>query len=114
MELFTGVKREDKFGHLLLCGLGGIFIEALKDFSTGLAPVSHDYAMGMIRSLRSLPVLQGLRGKTGTDLDAFADVLVRVSALVDAAPEICEMDINPLLASGRDIVAVDVRIRIGK
>jgi len=114
MELFTGVKKEPKFGHLVLCGLGGIFIEALKDFSAGLAPVSHDQALGMIRSLRSLPILQGLRGKPGVDLDAFAEVLARLSALTDAAPEIEEMDINPLLASGSDIVAVDVRIRISK
>jgi acetyltransferase len=114
LELFAGVKREEKFGHLVLCGLGGIFIEALKDFSAGLAPVSNEYALGMIRSLRSLPVLKGLRGKAGVDPDSFAGVLTRISALVEAAPEICEMDINPLLATESEIVAVDVRIRISK
>lgn len=113
-ELFAGAKHEEKFGHLILCGLGGIFIEALKDFSAALSPLTHMEARDMIASLKSLPVLKGIRGKQGVDLDAFADILVRLSALLAAAPEIREMDINPLLASGERIIAVDMRIRIAK
>ena len=113
-ELFVGAKYEDKFGHMILCGLGGIFIEVLKDVSYGLAPISHSKAQKMIKDLKSYPIIQGIRGKDGIDEAKFADILVRLSALLQAAPEIMELDLNPLLGSKKTIVAVDARIRIEK
>ncbi|MFA6924954.1 MAG: acetate--CoA ligase family protein [Bacteroidales bacterium] len=114
IELFAGAKFEDKFGHLILCGLGGIFIEVLKDVSSGLSPLSKNEALKMIRKLKSYKIIQGARGKEGVDENVFAEIIVRLSALVKAAPEITEMDLNPLLGTGKKIVAVDARINIKK
>ena len=114
IELFVGAKHEDKFGHMILCGLGGIFIEVLKDVSAGLSPISSDEAMSMIKSLKSYKIIEGVRGQEGVNQEIFADVLVRLSALLQAAPEIIEMDLNPLLGKADRVVAVDARIRIEK
>ena len=113
-ELFIGAKYEPKFGHVVLCGLGGIFVEVLKDVASGLAPLSHDEAASMIRSLRAYRIIQGTRGQKGVDEEKFADIIVRLSALLRHAIEIKEMDINPLLATDKAVVAVDARIRIEK
>lgn len=114
VELFVGAKREDKFGHIVLCGLGGIFIEVLKDVSEGLAPISNAEALSMIKRLKSYKILQGVRGQEPVNEQLFAEMVSRVSALVEAAPEIFEMDLNPLLGRKDRVVAVDARIRIEK
>jgi acetyltransferase len=111
-ELFVGAKLEPKFGHLILCGMGGIFIEVLKDVASALSPVSSGEAFSMIRSLKSYKILQGVRGKEGVDEGAFADVIVRLSALLQIASEIAELDLNPLLGSSKGVTAVDARIRL--
>lgn len=113
-ELFAGAKREGKFGHLVLCGMGGIFIEVFKDVASVLSPVSHNEALTMIRSLRSYPIIRGVRGKEGISEEKFANIIQRLSALVEAAPEISEMDLNPLLGKGEQVVAVDARIKVLK
>ncbi|MCL2073982.1 MAG: acetate--CoA ligase family protein [Marinilabiliaceae bacterium] len=113
-EIFIGASREEKFGHQVLCGLGGIFIEVLKDVKASLAPIGKEEALSMIRSLRSYKIIQGVRGQEAVNEDLFADAIVRVSALVQVAPEIAEMDLNPLLGSKKAVVAVDARIRIQK
>jgi len=113
-ELFVGAKAEGDFGHLVLCGLGGIFIEVLKDVSSCLVPVSNIEAHKMIRSLKSYKILEGVRGQEGVNVDEFMDTIVRLSALLQAAPEIQEMDLNPLLGTPEKLVAVDARIRIKK
>ncbi|HRX67888.1 MAG TPA: acetate--CoA ligase family protein [Tenuifilaceae bacterium] len=114
VELFVGAKREDKFGHMVLCGLGGIFIEVLKDVNAGLAPISTDEALSMIQRLKSYKILQGVRGQEPVNEQHFAEMVSRVSALVKVAPEIFEMDLNPLLGRKEKVVAVDARIRIEK
>lgn len=114
MEIFAGVKYEPKFGHMILCGLGGIFIEVLKDVQTGLAPVTAKAAKGMIERLKGYKMLQGVRGQEGVNIEAFAKVVESLSKLVAVAPEIQEMDINPLLGNAKQVVAVDARIRIQK
>ncbi len=114
IELFVGVNYEPKFGHLVLCGLGGIFIEVLKDVKSSMAPLSIKEAKGMIDSLRGKKILEGVRGQEGIDRDKFAEIVVRVSQLVREAREIAEMDLNPLLGSKDRIIAVDARIRINK
>lgn len=113
-ELFIGAKYEPRFGHIVLCGLGGIFVEVLKDVSSGLAPLSYDEAYSMIRSLRAYKIIRGTRGQNGVNEKKYAEIIVRLSTLLRFATEIKEMDINPLLADENDIVAVDARMRIEK
>ena len=113
-ELFIGAKYEEKFGHVVLCGLGGIFVEVLKDVSSGLAPLSYEEAYSMIHSLRAYKIIQGTRGQKGVNEDKFAEIIVRLSTLLRFATEIKEMDINPLLATEKAVIAVDARIRIEK
>lgn len=114
IELFLGAKKEEKFGHLIVCGLGGLFVEILQDISTGLAPLSKDEALAMIRNLRSYKIIEGVRGQKGVNEEKFAEIMINLSALLMAAPEIEELDLNPLIASNNSIVAVDYRIKIGK
>ena len=111
-ELFIGAKYETRFGHVILCGLGGIFVEVLKDVSSGLAPLSYGEAYSMIHSLRGYKILKGTRGQKGINEQKFAEIIVRLSTLLRFATEIKEMDINPLLADENDVVAVDARILI--
>ena len=113
-ELFAGVKREDKFGHLLLFGLGGIFIEVLKDVRTVLAPACKQEIAAEIKKLRSYKIIEGVRGMEGVNEDQFAEIISRLGALVKSAPEIIELDLNPLLGTAKQVVAVDARIRIEK
>lgn len=112
LELFAGVNREGNFGHLLLCGMGGIFIEVLKDVSASLIPISPTEAQLMIDNLKSASMFKGVRGQKPINIAAFVDTIVRLSALVEAAPEIAELDLNPLLGNETTVVAVDARIRI--
>ena len=111
-ELFIGAKYEERFGHVILCGLGGIFVEVLKDVSSGLAPLSYDEAFSMIHSLRGYKILKGTRGQKGINEQKYAEIIVRLSTLLRFATEIKEMDLNPLLADDNDVVAVDARILI--
>jgi acetyltransferase len=113
-EIFIGAKYEERFGHVVLCGLGGIFVEVLKDVSSGLAPLSYDEAYSMIRSLRSYKIIKGTRGQKGINEQKYAEIIVRLSTLLRFAREIKEMDINPLLADDQTVTAVDARIRIEK
>lgn len=113
-ELFAGAKKEDKFGHLVMFGLGGIYIEVLKDVASGLAPIGKAEAHEMIRALRSYKIIQGVRGQAGIDEETLADIIIRLSALLQTAPEITEMDLNPLLATSNSVIAVDARICIEK
>jgi acetyltransferase len=111
-ELFLGATYEDRFGHIVLCGLGGIFVEVLQDVSYGLAPLSYDETYSMIRSLRGYPIIKGTRGQKGIDERQYADIIVRLSVLLRFAPEIKEMDINPIVATEKGLFAVDARIRV--
>jgi acyl-CoA synthetase (NDP forming) len=113
-ELFVGAKYEPKFGHMILCGLGGIFIEVLKDVSAGLAPIGLEEAMWMIRSLKSYRIIQGVRGQKGINEEMFANVILRLSSLIKSAPEIMELDFNPLLGKEDAVVVVDARISLKK
>ena len=113
-ELFIGAKYEPRFGHVVLCGLGGIFVEVLKDVSSGLAPLTYPEVESMIHTLRGYKILQGTRGQSGINCQKYAEIIVRLSTLLRFATEIKEMDINPLLADERDVVAVDARILVEK
>ncbi len=113
-ELFVGATYEPGFGHMVLCGLGGIFVEVLKDVTSGLAPINQDEALEMIRGLKGYKIIQGVRGQKAIDENKYAQIIVRLSTMLCHAPEIKEMDINPLLGEGEKVIAVDARIRIEK
>ena len=113
-ELFAGVKKEASFGHMVLFGLGGIFIEVLKDVRTVLAPTSKEEISRELKQLTSYKIIEGVRGQAGVNEQMFVDIISRLAALVTVAPEISEMDLNPLLGTPTNVVAVDARIRVEK
>ena len=114
LDVYIGAIKDAKFGHQIFFGLGGIFIEVLKDVQSALAPITAAEAKEMLKQLKGYKILQGVRGQEGLNIDLYADQVARVSALVQAAPEIAEMDLNPLLGNPRYVTAVDARIRIEK
>jgi acetate---CoA ligase (ADP-forming) len=114
MELFLGATYEEKFGHVVLCGLGGIYVEVLKDVASGLAPLSKKEAKSMLRQLKSYKLMKGYRKQEGVNIPLFEEIIVRLSSLLRFATEIKELDINPLLGNEKEILAVDARIRIEK
>lgn len=114
IELFLGAKYENRFGHVMLCGMGGIFVEVFKDVTSGLAPLTLCEASSMIKNLRAYQLIKGYRGKNGVNERKFAEIMVRLSTLLRFAVEIKELDINPLMGNGEKLVAVDARIRIEK
>ena len=113
-DVYIGAIRDPKFGHQIFFGLGGIFIEVLKDVQSALAPITAAEAKEMLKQLKGYKILEGVRGQEGVNIDLYAEQVARVSALVQAAPEIAEMDLNPLLGNPRYVTAVDARIRLDK
>jgi len=111
-ELILGMNRDSQFGPLLMTGLGGIYVEVLKDVSFRLAPVSEEDAMDMLRELKSYWLLLGARGEPSADIDAVIESVLRISQLVTDFPEINELDINPLrvMEEGKGCLAADARI----
>jgi len=114
IEIFAGATLEPGFGHLVLCGLGGIYVEVMKDMASGLAPLSMGEARHMISSLRGYRMLEGMRGQKGINLSAFAEILVNLSWLLQKHPEIAELDLNPIMARGDQLAVVDARVRIAR
>jgi len=112
LELFVGVKKEGNFGHTIVCGMGGIMIEILKDVSIGLAPLHPEEIQRMIYKLKSYEMLKGARGKKGINIEKFAEIITKVSLLTQYLPNIAELDINPLLADENKVTTVDARIRM--
>ena len=113
-EVFIGAKKEGDFPHIIMAGLGGIFVEVLKDVQSAMIPVTKQVSLKMIEKLKAYPILKGVRGQKGINIKAFAETIAKLSTLLQISPEIAELDINPLLATEKNIVAVDVRIRIEK
>ncbi len=111
-ELFVGVKKEPGFGHLILFGLGGIYIEVLKDFQSILAPAFSEEIQQKLKQLKMYPVLKGIRGQKGIDLKAFEQLILNISKLVETYPQITELDLNPVLATDQALFVVDSRIKI--
>jgi acetyl coenzyme A synthetase (ADP forming)-like protein len=111
-EIIIGVNKDPTFGHMIMLGLGGIYVEVLKDVQFGIAPLTPRQARAMITSLRSFPLLAGVRGEESSDIDALEECLLRISQMVTDLPEIAELDINPLFVypEGKGIIAVDARI----
>ncbi|MFD1095355.1 acetate--CoA ligase family protein [Salegentibacter chungangensis] len=113
-ELFIGAKKETNYPHVILCGLGGIFVEVLKDISAAMIPLSDEDALKMINDLKAYPILKGVRGQSGINIKLFSEAILSISNLLSLVPEIAELDINPLMATESDLTAVDVRIRLEK
>jgi len=115
-EIILGVNRDPQFGPLIMFGLGGIFVEVLKDVTFGLAPLTEDEIHAMIESTRSYGLLRGARGKPPRDIGAIVENIQRLSQLVTDFPEIVEADINPLMVGedGGGALVVDARIVIAK
>jgi len=114
VELFIGAKKEPNYGHLIMCGLGGIFIEVLQDVSSAFSPITYNEAEHMINSLKGNKIFDGVRGGAPLNKEKFIQIIQSISALLKLAPEIEELDLNPLLAKGEEIIAVDARISILK
>jgi len=113
-EVILGMTRDPQFGPLLMFGLGGIYVEILKDVAFRVAPIGPDEAEAMIREIRSFPLLRGVRGEKASDLAAIVDALCRLSQLCVDFPEILELDVNPLLVKpeGEGAVAIDARLAL--
>jgi acetate---CoA ligase (ADP-forming) len=114
IELIVGVVQDQLFGPVLACGAGGTATELLKDVAVRITPITRGEAQRMLRSLKTFPLLDGYRGAPKADLAALEDVLLRVSAMVEAHPSVAEMDLNPLIAGSTGAVAVDARIRLDR
>jgi acetyltransferase len=110
-EIIIGVNRDPQFGPLVMFGLGGIYVEVLKDVTFRVAPVSQQEAWEMLDEIKSYHLLRGVRGERPADLEAIVETILRISQLVTDFPEIVEMDINPLMVyeEDRGAVAVDMR-----
>ncbi len=111
-EVLVGMSRDPQFGPLVGFGLGGIYVEALKDIAFRIAPFGRQEAEEMMREIRSYPLLEGVRGEPPADHEAMVDALLRVSQLVTDFPEIVELDINPLMVfdEGHGAIAIDMRL----
>lgn len=113
-ELYCGSVHEGDFGHLVIFGLGGVFLELLNDTVSGLAPLSKEEVGELLKKLKAYPLFLGYRNLEALDLNKFIDLITRIAALVHVAPEIKELDLNPIMATSFSMKAVDVRIRIDK
>ena len=111
-ETIVGLTRVPLVGPLVMFGLGGVYVEILKDVVLRLAPLEDRDARDMIREVRMVKLLEGVRGEPARDLDALADAILRVAQLAERHPRIAEMDINPLLALEEGAVAVDARVQV--
>jgi acetyltransferase len=113
VELLVGGVRDPEFGPVVMAGLGGVLVETQRDVQLAVAPVDEAEATALLRSLRGAAVLGGLRGSAPVDVGAVAAVIVTVGDLMTDNPEVCELDLNPVLASATECIAVDWRIRAG-
>lgn len=111
-ELIIGVHRDPDFGHVIMFGLGGIFVEVLRDVHFRALPITRDDAEDLIREMETRELLDGIRGQEPVDTGAIIDMLLAVSDLVTEHPNIAELDINPLFADADGAVAADALIRV--
>jgi acyl-CoA synthetase (NDP forming) len=115
VEMILGIKRDPLFGPVVLCGLGGILVELLKDIAVGIPPLSPRQARDMLIRLRGFAILGGVRGKAPADVEALCETIVSVSRLaVSLGDRLAGLDINPLivLPKGQGVVAVDAVVEI--
>ena len=109
VEVIVGCTWDPRFGPVLMVGLGGVFTEVMQDIAFALAPVSRETARALLLSLRSAPMLTGIRGRSPVDVEALIDIVVSVADTAARHPEWAELEVNPVIASPRGAVAVDAR-----
>ncbi len=112
VELIAGISRDERFGPLVVVGLGGIFVEVLHDTSMRLAPIDRNEARAMLKELRGAPILEGVRGARPSDIDAIAALLAKLSEIAVSRDDIMEMDLNPIVAYERGVAVLDARILV--
>ena len=114
-EIIVGVTKDPQFGHALMVGLGGIFVEVLKDVSFRLIPFTENDAREMLKELKAYKILEGIRGEPERDIDSLVNVMLAVSKMIAENPEITELDCNPTFVyeKGKGTLVVDARILIG-
>ena len=113
-ELVCGIATDPQYGPMVMFGLGGVYVEVMKDVSFGLAPLTDQDAGEMVRSVKAFKLLEGARGTTPADIGKVEEILLRLSQLVTDHPEVVELDINPLMISDKtgEAIAVDGRIKL--
>jgi acyl-CoA synthetase (NDP forming) len=111
-EVIIGATEAEGLGHLVMFGLGGVFVEVMRDVAFALAPLSRPEARTLMREIKGFPILEGVRGEPGADLEAIEDLLLRVSRMVADNPSITELDLNPILVTQDGACAVDVRLKV--
>ncbi|MBD3405855.1 MAG: acetyl-CoA synthetase [Candidatus Lokiarchaeota archaeon] len=114
-EVIVGVTKDPQFGHALMFGLGGIFVEVLKDVTFRLIPLTKVDAMEMVGEIKAAKILEGVRGQDPRDIDALVEIILKVSKMVEENPQINELDCNPtfVYSKGKGALVVDARILIG-
>ena len=110
VEVIIGGLRDEQFGPVVMFGIGGIAVELMKDVSYRLAPLDKAEALDMMKEVKNFPLLTGFRGSVPVDMDKLADAIVKVSEIITEMEEIKEIEINPLIASETDAIAVDARV----
>jgi acetyltransferase len=115
-ETIVGVTKDPQFGHLIMFGLGGIYVEVMKDVSFRVAPITREDADQMVKSINAFPLLRGVRGEPPADMAALSDAIISLASLVTDFPEVSEADINPLLVlpRGQGTMAVDARLSLSR
>ena len=109
-EVIVGTSKDPQFGPVMMFGLGGIFVEVLKDVSFRIIPVDRRDAQEMIEEIKGYPLLQGYRGKEPANIPALVEIILKISKLINENPQIKELELNPIFAYGDDALAVDARI----
>ena len=109
-EVIVGLTTDPQFGHVMMFGLGGIFVEVLKDVAFRIVPLEARDANQLVREIKAFPVLEGVRGQAGADLKALEKLLLQVSDFATKHPEVRELDLNPVIARPDGVIAVDARV----
>ena len=111
-ELIAGIKNDATFGHVIMLGMGGIFVEAIKDVTFRVCPITEEDAGSMVNDLKFKKILQGFRGSKPVNMKALSDALVKLSKLPLKNKKLQELDINPLIVNDKAAKAVDVRVSL--
>jgi len=116
IELIVGARRDSSFGPVVMCGLGGIYVEVMKDISFRAIPVSREIALTMLEEIRSYPLLLGVRGEEQKDIEVVIDTIIKISSVIKKCERISDIEINPVVVYDikNGVKAVDVRILISK
>ena len=109
-EVIVGTSKDPQFGPVIMFGLGGIFVEVLKDVSFRIIPLGQKDALEMIEEIKGYPLLQGYRGKESVDIPALTEIILKISRVMEENPEIKELELNPIMAYKKGALAVDARI----